>query len=109
MYTLMYIQMSKFLVCSITHITGIWTFQIMYPLVLFHNALLTKCSTDGSLSKSKKEAILLYSEELENITKRELQISYTSIPSKNVFLPNYIKHHKSTMVCLQYMNQIPVT
>jgi hypothetical protein len=39
----------------------------MYPLVLLHSALLSKCSTGGSLLQIKKEAILPFKEELENM------------------------------------------
>ena len=58
MYTLMYLQSTHFPECSITHITAICTFHSMCPLLLFHSALLSKCSTESSLLQRKKEAIL---------------------------------------------------
>jgi hypothetical protein len=47
-------------------------FHSMYPLVLFNSALLTKCSIEGSLLQRKKEVILLFEKEVENIIKIEL-------------------------------------
>ena len=58
MYTLMYLQSPQSPECFITHITAICTFHSMCPLLLFHSALLCKCSTEGSLLQRKKEAIL---------------------------------------------------
>jgi hypothetical protein len=63
--------------------------------MLFNTALLTKCSIEGSLLQRKKEIILLFKKEVENIIKIELYISYTSIISQDTCsLSNSIKHHK---------------
>jgi len=60
MYTLMHLQISSFSECFITHITAIWTFHSMYPLVLFHSTLLNKRSIAGSLLHRTKELKLLF-------------------------------------------------
>jgi hypothetical protein len=52
----------------------------MSPLA-FHSALLSKCSTGGSLLQRKKEAILPFKEELETITKASYTFSKLSYKS----------------------------
>ena len=60
--------------------------------MLFHSALLTKCTTEGSLLQRKKEAILLSEEELKNIMKS----GYKSVTQ--------VSYHKT---CVVY--QIPLS
>ena len=63
---------------------------------MLRSALLTTCSTVHSLLQEKRINTL---EELENIMKSELQISYTSIISQDMCpLSNSIKHYKCILL-----------
>ena len=71
----------------------------MYPLVLFHGTLLTKCFIQRSLLQRKELNNTTIFKEVENIIKSDLYISYTSITSQDTCsLSDSIKRYECSMI-----------